>query len=86
MLEGYHESSIGEERVMKNSKRCLKCQSTDIVKIGGVANVFVNAIKWPWNTVKVTKYLCASCGYIENWINAAEDVARVKKRFGAALG
>jgi predicted nucleic-acid-binding Zn-ribbon protein len=86
MLKGYHKSSIVDERVMKNSKKCPKCQSTGIVKIGGTGNVLVNAIKWPWNTVKVTKYLCASCGYLENWVDAAEDVARVKKKFGAAPG
>ena len=33
MLKGYHKSSIGEERVMKNSTKCPKCQSADIVRI-----------------------------------------------------
>ena len=69
---------------MKNSKRCPKCHSDDTVKIGGVSNVFVNAIKWRWNTIKVIKYLCAGCGYIENWVDAADDVARVKKKYVAA--
>jgi hypothetical protein len=71
---------------MKNSKKCPKCQSTDIVRI---SDGWMNYIKTGMtfrSAVKITRRLCASCGFIEEWIDSAEDIAKVKKRFGAAPG
>ena len=71
---------------MKTSKKCTKCQSGDIVPIPGQPWTGGNNIKWPWNTVKVTRYLCGSCGFIEEWVDPADDIARLKKRYGQAPG
>jgi hypothetical protein len=30
-----------------------------------------------------TRYLCASCGFIEEWIDAAADVAKVKTKYAS---
>jgi hypothetical protein len=76
---------------MKNSKRCPKCQSTDIVKIPGDVGAYGagNNIKVGWtvfNAVKVARYLCAACGFTEEWIQLAEDIAKIKKRYAPATG
>ena len=73
---------------MRNSRTCPKCQSTDIVRIPGDVrafgagnNIIVGATIF--SAVKVTRYLCASCGFSEEWIESADDIARIKKKYPA---
>jgi predicted nucleic-acid-binding Zn-ribbon protein len=72
---------------MKNSKRCPKCQSDDILRVpgkrqaGGAGNL-ISVSSWNlFNTVAPTLHVCASCGYTENWVMSARDIARVKARY-----
>ncbi len=72
---------------MKNSRTCPKCQSTDIIRIPGEVrafgagnNVMVGATIF--GAVKVTRYLCAACGFSEEWIDSAEDIGRIRKKYG----
>jgi hypothetical protein len=69
---------------MKNSKRCPKCQSADIILIpgkreaGGAGNL-ISVSSWNlFNTVAPVLHVRGSCGYIENWLISPEDIARVK--------
>ncbi len=76
---------------MKNSRRCPKCQSRDIVRVPGEVGSYGagNNIRVGWtvfHAVKVTRYLCASCGFLEEWIDSPGDIGRVKKKFGGAPG
>ena len=76
---------------MKNSKTCVKCRSKDIVRIPGEIGGYGagNNIRVGWtvfHAVKVTRYLCASCGFIEEWMDSPGDIARLKKKFGPAFG
>lgn len=73
---------------MQNSKKCPKCQSSDIVRIPGEArlfgagnNIIVGATIF--GAVKVTRYLCASCGFSEEWIDSADDIASIKKKYSS---
>jgi ribosomal protein S27AE len=73
---------------MRNSKTCSKCQSTDIVRIPGMTgafgagnNIVVGATIF--SSVKVTRYLCGSCGFTEEWIDAGADIAKVKKKYAS---
>jgi hypothetical protein len=34
-----------------------------------------------FGAVKVTRYLCAACGFSEEWIDAVDDIASVKKKY-----
>jgi hypothetical protein len=76
---------------MKNSNKCPKCQSREIIKIpgntrpAGVGNN-VNVGFWGFNGIPVTRYLCGSCGYLEQWIDAAEDIDRIKDYYGLFSG
>ena len=72
---------------MRNSKTCPKCRSADIVRIPGlIASHGGNSIivgMTVFNAVKVTRYLCASCGFSEEWIDSAEDIAKIKKKYAS---
>jgi ribosomal protein S27AE len=72
---------------MKNTKRCPKCQSSDIVLVpgkreeGGSGNL-VRVSRWNiFAAVKPTLHVCGSCGYMENWLMSAEDIGRVKSMY-----
>ena len=32
--------------------------------------------------VKVTRYLCANCGFIESWVDDPDGIAKIKKKYG----
>jgi predicted nucleic-acid-binding Zn-ribbon protein len=75
---------------MKNSKRCPKCQSTDIVRIPAEPRRYQgNHIPVGWLGVvlaKVTRFLCASCGFSEEWVESSDDIAKLKNKYGTAPG
>ncbi len=72
---------------MKNSKACPKCQSTDITRIPGDTRPFgagnnISVGQTIFSSVKVTRYLCGSCGFIEEWIDSLDDISSLKKKYG----
>ncbi len=66
---------------MKNTKRCPKCQSADVVRFDGSVgaygagnNVMVgNTI---FSAINVNRYVCCNCGFTEEWIDK-EDISKV---------
>jgi predicted RNA-binding Zn-ribbon protein involved in translation (DUF1610 family) len=73
---------------MRNSKTCPKCRATDIIRIpitrrfGGTNWIFAGMLGG-WTGVAVTRYLCASCGYIEEWVDSADGIAKIKKVYSS---
>ncbi len=72
---------------MKNTGACTKCGSHDLLRIpghighGGSGNNI--QVGWTiFSAVKVTRFLCGSCGFSEEWIETPEDIERVRKKFG----
>jgi hypothetical protein len=77
-----------ERPSMKNTKRCPKCQSGDIVLVpgrreqGGAGNL-ITVSRWKGlAAVKPVLHVCGGCGYMENWLVSPNDIARVKARYG----
>ncbi|MGH4049903.1 MAG: hypothetical protein ACREVX_00865 [Clostridium sp.] len=71
---------------MKNTKPCSKCNSKNIIRIPGNIGSFGSGNNIIWGIfrrdgVKVTKYLCCECGYIEEWIDNEEDIEKLWKKF-----
>ena len=71
-----------EEAWMKNTNKCPKCGSSDIVRFDGYAgahgagnNIMVGMTVF--SAVNVNRYICCSCGYTEEWIDK-EDIEKVK--------
>ena len=72
---------------MKNSKRCSKCGSTDIVHIPDNPNRYASGNKIYTTTVTlmgkipVIRYVCCDCGYVENWIEKRVELNKIKNMF-----
>ncbi len=71
---------------MMYRKICPKCGSNDIVIVDGYAgaygsgnNIMVGGTIF--SAVKVDRYICASCGFTEEWIRGTElqKLAKSKK-------
>ena len=85
----YHKepNSLGGRRtIVKNSKTCPKCQFTEIIRIPGNVGAFgagnnISVGATIFSAVKVTRYLCASCGFSEEWIDSTDDISSIKKRY-----
>ena len=68
---------------MKNTKKCPKCASADIVRVDGFTgpygsgnNVMVGASIF--SAVKVNRYVCCTCGFTEEWIDT-DELGKVKE-------
>jgi predicted nucleic-acid-binding Zn-ribbon protein len=71
---------------MQKSKTCPKCKNTEIISIPGEVRAFgagnnISVGASIFSAVKVTRYLCASCGFSEEWIESADDIAKIKKKY-----
>jgi hypothetical protein len=71
---------------MRNSKTCTKCRSNEVIRIPGVTGAYGSGNNIPagrtiYSSVKVTRYLCATCGFSEEWVEAADDLAKIKKKY-----
>ena len=71
---------------MKNQGICPKCHSSEIIRIpdnvgayGSGNNIFAGHTTF--SAVKVTRYLCASCGYTEEWIDNPSDIEKLKNHY-----
>ena len=80
----------GKLRAMKNTHTCPKCNSQEILRIEGRIGGYsggndIPAGGFSFRTVKVTRYLCGSCGFSEEWIDASEDLHKLKEKYGSSI-
>lgn len=72
---------------MRNTKVCGKCGSHDIVVvpgsvgIGGVGNNIMAGYTIS-SAVKVARYLCSGCGFMEEWVDDPDGLEKIKKKYG----
>ena len=72
---------------MKNSSRCTKCESRDLVRIpgwvgpAGIGNNIPAGVT-VFSYVKVTRLLCSECGYSEEWVEEKKDLEKIKGYWG----
>ena len=70
---------------MKNTQRCPKCESSDIMRIPHCSG---NYGAGPcvqlglFSFVEVTRYLCGNCGFIESWVDDPDGIAKLRKKYG----
>jgi predicted RNA-binding Zn-ribbon protein involved in translation (DUF1610 family) len=70
---------------MKNTHTCPKCNSQQIMRIEGHSGGYAggNDLSVGFaRAVKVSRYLCGSCGFSEEWIDSAEDLRKLKEKYG----
>ncbi len=73
---------------MKTTGRCPKCSGEEIMRVPGRPDAFGagnniplgTAIFSAVNSVKVMRYVCAACGFSEEWISRA-NIPHLKKQF-----
>ena len=70
---------------MKNTKKCPKCLSQSIIRIGGSEKTS-SGNNFPirltaFKAVQVTRYLCGNCDFSEEWIDNKEDISKIKEHF-----
>lgn len=65
---------------MKNTGKCPKCTSKDIILIPDAKNFYGGAISRGLiaNTA-IQRYVCFSCGFTEEWINNEEELKKLKR-------
>ena len=68
---------------MKNSKKCPKCNSDDVIRVRGSSrgygagnNIMVGMTIF--SAVNVNRYICGNCGYCEEWIDEW-DIPKIKQ-------
>lgn len=71
---------------MKNTIRCTKCDSENIIRIPGTVGSYGsgNNIRtgiFTIGAVKVSSYLCSECGYLEEWIDDKKDIEKLIKYY-----
>jgi ribosomal protein S27AE len=72
---------------VKKSRVCPKCDSHDTIRIPGSVHPFgagnnVSTGRTIFTSVKVSRYLCGTCGFSEEWIDSAEDIERIRQEYG----
>ena len=72
---------------MRIAQACPKCRSTDIVRIPGVLGPYgagnIAVGRTIFSGVKLTRYLCAACGFSEEWVDSPDDTAKIKKKYSS---
>lgn len=70
---------------MKNTRQCPKCGSADIVvESKQTSKMSYNnyvTVKENWaKFIMMSRYICLTCGYTEEWIDKPEDLEKIEKK------
>ena len=72
---------------MKNSGVCPKCSGRSLIKIPGEIgphgsgnNIQVGSTMM--SLIPVVRFLCATCGYSEEWVERFRDLEEIQAKFG----
>ncbi|MBI3175574.1 MAG: hypothetical protein HYZ25_17780 [Chloroflexi bacterium] len=74
---------------MKNGV-CPKCGGNEIIRIPGQTGIERRGNIIPigisaFTSVYLTRYVCSSCGFSEEWVDYPEGIERLKKKFGTHI-
>lgn len=67
------------------SKQCAKCDSDNLIFVEAIRGSFGSGNVIPlsglfiFDSVKVDRYVCTSCGFCEEWITNPEDRAHLRR-------
>jgi ribosomal protein L37E len=66
---------------MHTHDECSKCGSGELLRIPATPGQHSHIVLGDrvLHTVAVTKYVCAACGYIEQWVNNKDDLERLRE-------
>lgn len=73
---------------MKNTKYCSKCGSQKIVRVPDNPNRHASGNNIYTSTftlmkkIPVIRYVCCTCGYVENWVETQGERDEIWRAFG----
>jgi ribosomal protein S27AE len=72
---------------MKNGNPCPKCGSDAILSVPGSAAGYGSGNSIPLSStvlavVHITRYICAKCGFNEEWIDTPEELDQLWQKYG----
>jgi len=71
-------------KTMKNSKKCPKCSSVNIIYMPGnklKIGDFIQPGTTILSAIKLSRYICGDCGYIERWIENKNDLNKLSEKY-----
>ncbi len=75
---------------MRQNRRCPKCQSYDVIEVVGHKHnqyQIISLTKWGLKNAVLDRYICADCGYTEEYVQLNEKFrAWAKKNTGGKGG
>lgn len=73
---------------MKNGTPCAKCASKRVIKVPGNIGTFgagnnIHTSEKVFSAIKLTRFVCVACGFVEDWVEAPEDLHKIEEQFGS---
>lgn len=73
---------------MKTTRKCPKCNSAAIVRVpdhpyryASGNNIYTTTATLA-GKIPVIRYVCCSCGYVENWVEGEARLEKLRRTFG----
>ena len=73
---------------MRDTGVCPKCGGREIVRVpdnprrySSGNNIYLSVFTLR-RKIPVIRYVCAQCGYVENWVEKAEERKSIRETFG----
>ena len=75
---------------MKNTKRCPKCGALEILRVPDDAHRYLaNSVcitgMLTVKRIPVARYVCRSCGYLEDWVEHQAEREGIARAWGPAF-
>ena len=76
---------------MKYTHVCPKCHASSIARVPGGALAYGAGNNIPvgltiLSAVPVSRYVCLNCGFVEEWIDTPDDLAKLRNKYGQSDG
>jgi len=65
---------------LKISGKCPKCGSSDLFSSLARQEASVVAGMTIFSSIRVTRFVCTACGFIEEWIEGEENLSRLHSK------
>ena len=66
---------------MKNTSRCPKCGSRNLVRVPDDAHRYLGNSISITKVVPVARYVCCDCGYVEDWVETQKDLETLRREY-----
>lgn len=71
---------------MRTQGKCSKCDCSDVLRVPGEIGVLggssIRVGSTVFSAVPVTRFVCAACGYVEEWVDNAVNLSSLARQYG----